>query len=340
MKYMKKSQTNLEMGKISNLITDMTIQGAHDSEIARAVKHALVVIDAEKHKLNYKQSELDNNIKELKAKYQTKADGKGGAATLISRAKSEVRVPDFRERRASEGGRINPQTGEIVTVPTGKKNWKGELVLRKVPSLTVEKDAHNLSSGTLIEKVYADHSNKLKAIANQARLESLNTPRAPYSTSAKATYSNQVASLNRKLKEAESNAPKERRAQILGNEIMKQKLQENPHMDDASKRKRRAEALEEARNRVGAKKKRIVITPDEWEAIQAGAISDTKLQAILNSSDMDKVREYATPRTKLLMSPSKMARAKAMLAGDATRAEVAAALGVSLSTLDRSLGGE
>lgn len=85
-KIMKNTQT--EMGKISNLITDMTLKGANDDELARAVRHSMVVIDAEKHKLDYKQSEIDNNISALKKEYQNG----GGASTLISRSKGETPV--------------------------------------------------------------------------------------------------------------------------------------------------------------------------------------------------------------------------------------------------------
>ena len=57
------------------------------------VLYSMVVIDAEKHKLDYKQSEIDNNISSLKKKYQGTYDKEGryreGAATLISRAKSQ-----------------------------------------------------------------------------------------------------------------------------------------------------------------------------------------------------------------------------------------------------------
>ena len=82
-----------EMGKVSNLITDMTVKGAPLDELARAVKHSMVVIDAEKHGLNYKQSYIDNNIAELKVKYQGGTlTNPRGASTLISRASSEQRV--------------------------------------------------------------------------------------------------------------------------------------------------------------------------------------------------------------------------------------------------------
>ena len=89
--------TQLEMGKISNLITDMTLLGATDEEKARAVRHSMVVIDAEKHKLDYKRSEIDNGIQALKNKYQATYNEETGrysygAATLISRAKGETSV--------------------------------------------------------------------------------------------------------------------------------------------------------------------------------------------------------------------------------------------------------
>lgn len=49
-----------QMGVVSNLITDMTLKGAPTNEIERAVRHSMVVIDSEKHKLDYKQSAIDN----------------------------------------------------------------------------------------------------------------------------------------------------------------------------------------------------------------------------------------------------------------------------------------
>ena len=104
MTVMTKQRTQREMGVISNLITDMTLRGATEDELVRAVKHSMVVIDAEKHKLNFKQSEKDNGIAELKQKYQPKYDdegnviGGGGASTLLSRRGQTIRVP---ERKAS-----------------------------------------------------------------------------------------------------------------------------------------------------------------------------------------------------------------------------------------------
>ena len=79
-----------------------------------------------------------------------------------------------------------------------------------------------------------------------------------------------------------------------------------------------------------------MITQKEWNAIQEGAISSTKLRSILDNADMDVVKELATPRPKLLMTNSKTVRAQTMLSSGYTRAEVASALGVSLSTLDEA----
>ena len=63
----------------------MTLKGVPESEIARAVKHSMVIVDAAKHKLDYRQSEKDNGIAELRKRYQghTDEDGKerGGASS-------------------------------------------------------------------------------------------------------------------------------------------------------------------------------------------------------------------------------------------------------------------
>lgn len=334
------SDTQKQMGMVSNLITDMTLQKASRSEIARAVRHSMVVIDAEKHELNYKQSEKDNGIKELRAKYQLKPDGGTGANTLISRAKGQVRVPDFKERPMSEGGPIDRRTGEKVYVPTGKKTSSGAPVNVKKKALELESDAHVLSSGTKMERLYADHSNRLKALANRARLDSINTPRSSWSTSAKTVYSKEIDELDAALSLAKSSAPLERRAQLLANSNVKAKKQANPKMDPDMERRVKFQALEEARKRTGAGKTRIEITDRQWEAIQHGAISDTRLSEILKHANMERVKELATPRTKKLMSASKTRRAQSMLALGYTRAEVAAQLGVSLSTLDEATVGD
>lgn len=331
-----------QMGDVSNLITDMTIKGANDDELARAVKHSMVVIDAEKHSLNVKQSALDNNIKELKTKYQ--GGPRAGASTLISRAKSEKRLPEQTPRKAAQGGPIDKDTGKKVFVPTGAKytNAKGEEVERstKTTKMAAVDNAYKLSSGTPMEAVYADHANRLKSLANNARKAYISTKPIPYSPSAKKTYASQVDTLKSKLARAQMNAPLERKAQLLAKTVVKAKTQANPDMDPADLKKIKSQALTEARIRIGARKDPVVITPIEWEAIQHGAISNNMLESILDHADLDQVKELATPRQRTVMVPAKLARAKTMLAAGYTQAEVASALGVPTSTLNTAITAE
>lgn len=339
MKRMSARTKAIEMGQVSNLITDMTIRGASSQELARAVRHSMVVIDAEKHNLNWKQSATDNGIAQLKAKYQGGA--RAGASTLISRATSAVRVPERKPRPAAEGGPIDRATGKKVYVPTGETytDAKGRTVTRTFESrkLAETDNAHTLSSGTPIEKVYADHSNRLKDLANQARKTAVNTRTTPYSPAAKKAYESEVQSLRAKLNIAQRNRPLERQAQLIANAIVRAKQDANPNMDPSDLKKIQGLALAEARARTGAGKQRVEITPREWAAIQAGAVSNNTLSQILSNADLDRVKELATPRTKELMTSVKTTRAKSMAAAGYTQAEIADALGVSLTTLKNAL---
>lgn len=344
MKYMTKSDTQKQMGMISNLITDMTLKGASTEELTRAVKHSMVVIDAEKHKLNYKQSEKDQGIAELKQKYQgyTDESGKerGGASTLLSRRGQTVAVP---ERQGS--GRIDVDTGEVVYKTSGRtyvdKNGKQVAATTNVSIVLNAKDVRTLSSGTAQENAYADYSNKMKALANEARKSYVTTGRLKKNTSAADTYREEIDSLEGKLDKAARNAPRERQAQAIANSVVKAKKESNPDMDSKEIKKASQQALEAARAQVGAsgRANRIDITPKEWEAIQAGAISDAKLTQILRYADSAKVREYATPKTYNTLSSAKLSRAKAMKASGYTIQEIADALGVSRSTVTKQLNG-
>ena len=89
--------------------------------------------------------------------------------------------------------------------------------------------------------------------------------------------------------------------------------------------------------KMGAGKTMVDITDREWEAIQAGAISNNKLTQILNNSDLDKLKQLATPRTPTVMTKGKQAQAKSLLNSGRTPSEVADILGVPLSTLTSSL---
>lgn len=337
-KPMKNTQT--EMGKISNLITDMTLKGATQDELARAVRHSMVVIDAEKHKLDYKQSERDNGISALKKKYQGTVDENGryheGAATLISRAKSETSVL---KRKGSPI--INKETGEQrykeVYEEYTDKNGKVKVRTQASTKMAETKDARTLSSGTPQEEAYADYANNMKSLANRARREMMNTGKIAYSASAKRTYQAEVDSLEAKLNVALKNAPRERQAQILANAAVKAKKQENPDMTKGEIKKANQQALTAARNSVGAKREPILITDREWEAIQAGAISENRLTQIINNVDTDKLRQRATPRATTTLSSAKVNKISSMNASGYTTAEIAEALGVSASTVSKYL---
>ena len=337
-KPMKNTQT--EMGKISNLITDMTLKGATQDELARAVRHSMVVIDAEKHKLDYKQSEQDNGISALKKKYQGTVDENGryheGAATLISRAKSETSVL---KRKGSPI--INKETGEQrykeVYEEYTDKNGKVKVRTQASTKMAETKDARTLSSGTPQEEAYADYANNMKSLANRARREMMNTGKIAYSASAKRAYQAEVDSLEAKLNVALKNAPRERQAQILANAAVKAKKQENPDMTKGEIKKANQQALTAARNSVGAKREPIQITDREWEAIQAGAISENRLTQIINNVDTDKLRQRATPRATTTLSSAKVNKIASMNASGYTTAEIAEALGVSASTVSKYL---
>jgi hypothetical protein len=301
----------------------------------------MVVIDAEKHGLNWKQSAIDNGISHLKEKYQSTPGSRSrGASTIISRASAEVRVPERKARSAAEGGPIDKATGKKAYELTGETyEHNGKTVVRTIKSkkLAETDNAHTLSSGTPIETIYANHSNALKDLANTARKEASETKTIPYSPEAKREHLAQVQTLQSKLNLALRNSPLERQAQVIANAVVTQKRHANPDMEPSEIKKLKAQALTEARNRTGAKKTRIEITDDEWIAIQAGAISVHRLHQILNNADLEKVKQLATPATKQLMTNSKKNQAVAMLRNGYTQAEVADHLGVSVTTLKRSL---
>lgn len=346
-KIMSESNKQMQMGVVSNLITDMTLGGASDDEITRAVKHSMVVIDAAKHKLDYKQSEKDNGIAELKKKWQvrTTEDGDiktGGASTLLSRRKQTVQVP---ERQGS--AQINKETGEVTYKTSGrtyvdKKTGKTVAATTSVSLLETVSDLNTLSSGTPQEKAYADYGNKMKALANRARKEAMATQGVKVDPVAKKKYAQEVASLSAKVDLAARNAPRERRAQALANGRVKALVQENPHLSTkegkSDLKKLKQKAIIEARADVSASGKttRLTVTDREWEAIQAGAISDNMLQKVLRYADASTIKEKALPKTTSTLSNFKIAKLKNMASsGMYTRAEIAEALGISPSTVSK-----
>ena len=410
---MTKANTQKQMGVISNLITDMTLAGANQDELAAAVRHSMVVIDAEKHKLNFKQSEIDNNIAALHKKYQ--GSETGGASTIISKAKGQTSVlkrqgspkvntkllsngkpnPDY-DPSKPEGSLIwktaddlyypersyEKSTG-IMTIKTttprksvkydindpeardfyepvkkvnddgtvsftnkdGSITYKTAKRMQKSTKMAEAEDAYELVSEAKypMEAVYADYANYMKNLARQARMEVHTTGKIAYSAQAKATYADEVKSLMDKLDDALRNAPRERLAQIRANADIEAKKANNPNMEKKDIKKASQQALTKYRAEAGSvarSKRSVKITDREWDAIQAGAISENKLKQILANTDVDVLRQRATPRSSTTLSTGKINRIKALSANGRTLSEIADALGVSTSTVSKYLRGE
>lgn len=339
---MKKDEKQKEMGIISNLITDMTLRGATPEDLERAVRHSMVVIDAEKHGLDYKRSERENGIQELKQKYQIRVeeDGNtkyGGASTLLSRRKQTVRVP---ERRGST--RIDKETGELIYKESGRtyKDEKGKVHTAEdeVSRISLTKDVHTLSSGTKQEELYADFANGLKALTNQARKEAVNMKGIQRDPAAAKKYAAEVESLKAKYQAVLANKPKERRAMIIANANINAKIEAQGLDRKADKKeikKISAVEMQRARDSVGAsgRNSKIVFTDKEWEAVQNHAISDSMLTKFLNSSDSSEIIKRAMPKASTTLSNAKLSKARAMLNMGYSYAEVAEACNVPKSTI-------
>lgn len=399
--------TGTQMGVITNLITDMTLLGAPQEELARAVKHSMVVIDAEKHKLDYKQSEAENNIDALKRKWQISVDENGnvkygGASTILSRAKSEtsvdkrqgspiINVPsskdydpskpegsliyktaddlwypvrnynkstgkmtirtadgkkivyDVTDKEASDlytpVKRVDPDTGKVsFTNKTGDITYKIDKRTQQSTRMLETDDAHTLVSEARNPKelAYAEYANSMKALANQARKEMMSTGKIEYSPQAKKTYINEVKSLDDKLNTALLNATRERAALRKANAAVNAKKEADPNMKPGDVKKASQQAMTKYRAEVGSVSRRdrsIKITDKEWEAIQAGAISEAKLKQILNNTDVDELRQRATPRSTTKLSTAKINKIRSMSASNYTLSEIARAVGVSTSAV-------
>ena len=355
-KKMSKREEQLQMGIVSNLITDMTLKGAPREDLERAVKHSMVVIDARKHGLDYKRSEKDNDIESLKKEYQMHEDGTyGGASTLISQASSTVRVP---ERRRNNEYHIDPETGEKIFNYTKREYEKYNKKTHTTKTVQAEsestkmyeaKDARELMSGpghsgTPMENTYANYANRCKALANQARKEYMATPNLEYKPESAKKYAKEVASLNSKLNDSLKNAPLERQAQLLANYRVKGQIESAKRMGEeltySDIQKMKGRAIGPAREDVGAKKKMIKFTDEEWEAIQNGAISHTKLTKLLQNADQDDYIKRAMPKETPAITAAKLSRARGYLDKGYTLNEVADMLNVSPSYLDKSLRGE
>lgn len=364
MKRINENYQQQQMGMVTNLITDMTLKGgANPDELARAVKYSMVIIDAYKHKLDYQTCFKECRIDELYEKYQKKG---GGASTIISRASSQDYIPDY-DRKG-----IDPETGErtyhftgkrnveFINPKTGKKYVKAlspghpdydpnaNLSTIETSKMYTHKDAYDLVSEERypIEKVYADYANSMKALANKARKESLNTGSIEYNADAAKTYAEEVESLKNKVNQSLIQAPLERKAQLVTGFIIDQKMKSNPERynkktPDGKKKikKLRESTIKQQRAILGKAKPSFDITDKEWEAIQAGAVRLGTLKQILQYGDQERIKKLATPRDVNVpaLSPANILTARAMLNSKYTLAEVANYYGISVSTLQRYL---
>lgn len=409
-KIMTKQQRGIEMGVVSNLITDMYAHGCEDvKELERADKYSMVVIDANKHNLNYMQARKDYDIESLQKKYQqhpgTKK-GYGGASSLISRSKSEERVVlrDLRKSIDPETGELifreasnskyssspkiyakDPETNRYLKDSNGKRIYEtvnGKYVknkdgsygylqgdypgtksnrylydeskatekthMQKSTKMAEAKDArtllsdYDISTGTWsgsslpIERMYAEYANTCKALANEARKESLTVPHLRYSAAAAAKYKEETKSLISKYNNAVANSPRERQAQIMATSKYHALEEAHPEWDNNTKKKQRGMALNQAREVTGAKKDRVIFEPKEWEAIQAGAIAEGTLEKLLSQADKESYTKMATPRESIDIPASRKAIIKEMYtSGVYTQAEIADHFGISASSVSK-----
>ena len=346
---MTSTEKQREMGKVSNLITDMTIMGASEDDIAKAVRHSMVVIDAEKHKLNYKKSFVDNGIADLYKRYQGKSTG--GASTLISKASGPYRVDERKEGEwytdpktgATKKRYYDPVTGKKLYTPTGRTyiDKKGKEVVAQQESTKMAEtdDARKLLSkggiGTPMERAYADYANNMKDLGNKARLAYLAVETPKVDRGAREVYSAEVKSLREKLAKAKYHSPLERQAQILATEQVEAQIRSNPgYLEDKDALKKlKGQALRGARDRFGGGKELINITDREWEAINAGAIPATTLSDIMKNSDSNRLKQLAMPKANRGLTTSQERLIKTMNTRGYTLAEIAGQLGVSTSTV-------
>jgi len=359
-------ETQRRMGEISNLITDMTIKGASDADIEKAVKHSMVVIDADKHNYDYKKSEIENDIDSLKQAYQKKDSDTGrygGASTIISRAKSPVNIP---RRKGSpyiaEDGSLVYKTApdkelyyqkRVQSKKTGEWYDKmkrdrstGELVpdirihTDKVPKMSTVDDASELISeyNAPMERLYADYANNMKRLAKEARKSLINTGNIIFNKAAREEYKREVDSIEAQLIEAKKNRPKERRAQAIASSAIKAIKAQYNDLSDEELGKIRQQQLTKARLRVGAKRQSINISDRGWEAIQKGAFRESTLREILQYADQDELRKRSTPNKYLKLSDAKVNKLKSLNAtGLYSIAEMAEIMNVSTSTIKKYL---
>ena len=197
-------------------------------------------------------------------------------------------------------------------------------------------DIHNKK-----ETAYADYANSLKALANRARKEMVYTGNLKYDPNAKRVYQKEYDQLMADLNKAELNKTRERAAQRMSRAEVDAKTEAGT-IADGDRKKVGQQTVSRYRTELGSVARRdrnIVITDREWEAIQAGAITESKPKRILNNTDPDKLRERAMPKSTSTLSTAKVNKIKRMSDSNFTLAQIAEACGCSVSTVSKYLKG-
>ena len=349
------------MGVVSNLITDMTLQGAPSNEIARAVKHSMVVIDAEKHKLNYKRSAEENGIDALMKRYMTHVDkvkyGDLERYNPKTRRVDKVIDPDKLKKDLTPGKEYTSAStiisrhkqsvitdGYQVEVPDPKSKSGGTKMVwrnkKETYLVNMVKDANVFlgPNATKTEHHYADYINELKAFKNKVDSEMSGIKMPARDPKAAKIYAEEVLSMKDKVNQVKINRIKERQAQRMAEvsskaEIARRSEDEVLKKDEISRINQ--QALNKARSMVGAERTPVTITDDEWDAVQSNAVSGTLLKELVSFMDDSQLKSLATPRANKQMTDARKSKAKALLANGYTIAQVAEALGVSSSTIGK-----
>lgn len=343
-----------QMGSVTNLITDMTLMGAPLEDIIKATKHSMVIIDAEKHNLDWKRSEKDNDIKALKKKYQGKETG--GAKTIISRASARYDI-----EQESFKFIVDPETGVRTNIPTGatkmerrkvgedekgrpkyENTGKYVKVTQQSTKMRQAEDARDLLSDPENpypkEVPYARYANQMKDMGNEARKIWKSLGAAKKDPEAAKTYAEEAKSLTDKARNLTVNAPRERQAQLRAANNFYKKKREREDLDADATKKLKSQCLSEARVACNAKSVKVEITPKEWEAIEHRAVSGTVIEELIKKADNASIMKYALPKSDTSkLSSAKQARIRAMARSGETTKDIADELGISPSTVQKYL---
>jgi predicted DNA binding protein len=235
------------------------------------------------------------------------------------------------------------KTGDVIfTNKDGTITYKTKMNTKKSTQMAQTDNPHDLVSINQhrMELIYADYASSMKALANKARLDLYNTKKLQYNPQAAKIYAKEVSSLNSKLNEALKNSIKERHANRLTAAEMKERKKLNPNMTKEEEKKINQRVISKYREQLGSvprRKRNIGITDKEWEAIQAGAISNNKLKQILNNSDPEELRQRSMPKDKPTVSTAMISRMKSMKDSGFTLKEIADKFGVSTSTVSEKI---